>query len=97
MNMSKKIYVGNLPYTTTEGELRELFETHGEVHSVSVPEDRQTGRPRGFAFVEMDSQAADSAISELNGTVLGGRTLNINEARPRTDSGPRRQNRNYDW
>jgi RNA recognition motif-containing protein len=88
--MSKNIYVGNLSYNTTEGELRDLFAAHGEVHSVNVIEDRETGRPRGFAFVEMDEEAADAAIAALTGTDLGGRTLNINEARPRTESRPRR-------
>ena len=85
--MSKKIYVGNLPFSATESEIRELFEPHGTVHSVSLIEDRETGRPRGFGFVEMDDDAADSAISALEGTSLGGRTLNINEARPRPDRG----------
>jgi RNA recognition motif-containing protein len=85
--MSKKIYVGNLPFSATDAEVRELFEAHGTVDSVSLIEDRDTGRPRGFGFVEMaDDSAADSAINALNGTELGGRTLNINEARPRTDS-----------
>lgn len=88
--MSKKIYVGNLPFSATESEVRELFEPHGTVHSVSLIEDRQTGRPRGFGFVEMDDDAADSAISALEGTSLGGRTLNINEARPRPERGGRR-------
>jgi RNA recognition motif-containing protein len=85
--MSKKIYVGNLPFSTTEDELRDLFGQHGEVHSVNVIEDRDTGRPRGFAFVEMDEDAADSAIAALAGAELGGRSLNVNEARPRRDSG----------
>lgn len=85
--MSKRIYVGNLPFSATESEVRELFEAHGAVHSVSLVEDRETGRPRGFGFVEMDDEAADSAISALAGATLGGRTLNINEARPRQDRG----------
>jgi len=65
--------------------VRQLFEAHGAVHSVNLIEDRETGRPRGFGFVEMDDAAADSAISALAGTEMGGRTLNINEARPRGD------------
>lgn len=85
--MSKKIYVGNLPFSATESEIRELFEPHGTVHSVNLIEDRDTGRPRGFGFVEMDDAAADAAIAALEGTVMGGRNLNINEARPRTDRG----------
>ena len=91
--MSKKIYVGNLPFSATESEVRELFEPHGTVHSVSLIEDRETGRPRGFGFVEMDDDAADAAISALAGTTLGERTININEARPRADRGGRRNDR----
>ncbi len=71
--MSKKIYVGNLPFSATEAEIRELFEAHGTVHSVALIEDRETGRPRGFGFIEMDDDAADAAISSLNGTDMGGR------------------------
>jgi RNA recognition motif-containing protein len=85
--VAKKIYVGNLPFSATESEIRELFEAHGAVHSVAVIEDRETGRPRGFGFVEMDDAAADAAISALNGTDMGGRALNINEAKPRNDRG----------
>lgn len=81
--MAKKIYVGNMSYDTTESALRELFAAHGEVVSVSVVTDRDTGRPRGFAFVEMASDAAASAaISALNGQSVDGRTLKVNEARP---------------
>ena len=92
--MTKKIYVGNLPYSATESEIRELFEPHGTVHSVTLISDRETGRPRGFGFVEMDDAAADAAISALAGAVMGGRNLNINEARPRSEGprGPRRDN-----
>ena len=94
--MSKNIYVGNLPFSATESEIRELFEAHGEVHSVNLIEDRETGRPRGFGFVEMDESAADAAINALAGTDFGGRSLNVNEARPRpSSSGPRRQRDNY--
>jgi cold-inducible RNA-binding protein len=82
----KNLYVGNLPHSTTESELRGLFEAHGSVDKVSMVTDRDTGRSRGFAFVEMtDASAADKAIAALNGTDLGGRTLTINEAKPKTD------------
>ena len=80
----KKIYVGNLPFTATDDQLRELFAEHGAVESVNVITDRETGRPRGFGFVEMaGAQEAETAISALNGTSFGGRSLNVNEARPR--------------
>lgn len=81
------IYVGNLPFSATEDEIRVLFEAHGSVHSVKIINDRETGRPRGFAFVEMDASAAKTAIDSLNGTDLGGRTLRINEAQPRPGPG----------
>lgn len=82
----KNLYVGNLPHSTTEAELRTAFEAHGAVEKVSLVTDRETGRSRGFAFVEMtDAAAADKAIAALNGTDLGGRTLTINEAKPKTD------------
>ena len=83
----KKIYVGNLPYSATEDELRELFSQHGEVTSVSLVNDRETGRPRGFGFVEMADEDADSAIQALDGAQMGGRTLKVNEARPRENGG----------
>jgi cold-inducible RNA-binding protein len=84
----KNIFVGNLDFAATESSLRTLFETHGKVDRVSIVTDRDTGRPRGFAFVEMsDSSEAERAIAALNGTDLGGRTLNINEARPKGDGG----------
>jgi RNA recognition motif-containing protein len=83
-----KIYVGNCPFSVTEEQLRDVFSAYGEVSSVSVITDRDTGRPRGFAFVEMsDSNAAQAAIRGVNGTELGGRTLNVNEARPKTNGG----------
>jgi RNA recognition motif-containing protein len=82
--MSKKIYVGNLPFDSTEEGLRELFGKHGEVDGVSIISDRDTGRSRGFGFVEMSS-GAQEAISALNGYSLGGRDLTVNEARPRTE------------
>ena len=89
----KKLFVGNIPHSTSEAELRALFEPHGKVDQVSVVTDRDTGRSRGFAFVEMtDSADSEKAIAALNGKELGGRALNINEARPKTErsgSGPR--------
>jgi len=82
----KNLYVGNLPHSTTEAELRTVFQAHGEVEKVSIVTDRETGRARGFGFVEMTNAAeADKAIAALNGTELGGRTLTINEAKPKTD------------
>lgn len=82
----KKIFVGNLDFGATEDSIRALFEPHGTVERVSLMTDRDTGRSRGFAFVEMtDAAEADRAIAALNGASLGGRTLNINEARPRPD------------
>ncbi len=85
--MAKRLYVGNLPYTSTEDELRELFSRHGTVESVNLIIDRDTGRSRGFAFVEMDPSGADAAISALNGQDLGGRSLRIDEARERGGGG----------
>ncbi len=83
-----RIYVGNLSYNVTEEELRQEFATFGEVESVSVVTDRNTGRPRGFAFVEMTTKSeGDAAIAAVNGKTLDYRTLVVNEARPRTDSG----------
>lgn len=83
----KKIYVGNLPFTATEDEVRNLFADHGELESVNLITDRETGRPRGFGFVEMSSESADAAIKALDGKEMGGRTLRINEARPRNENG----------
>jgi len=81
--MSSKLYVGNIPFETTEAELEALFGQAGQVESVRVMRDRDTGRARGFAFVEMASDAdAQSAISTLNAHSLGGRSLTVNEARP---------------
>lgn len=85
--MSKKLYVGNLPFSTTEDELREAFEKHGTVESVSVITDRETGRSRGFGFVEMDDGGADTALQALNGAELSGRTLRVNEAYERRGGG----------
>lgn len=81
--MSKNIYVGNLPWSSTEQEVRAAFEAYGEVTSVNLIEDRETGRPRGFGFVEMDDAGAEEAIRNLDGKDFGGRSLKVNEARPR--------------
>jgi cold-inducible RNA-binding protein len=82
----KKIFVGNLSFSATEASLRSLFEKYGTVERVNIVTDRETGEPRGFAFVEMgDDAVAVKAINALNGTNLEGRTLNVNEARPKTD------------
>ena len=83
--MSKRIYVGNLSYQTTESDLTSLFEQAGEVESVNIITDRDTGRPKGFAFVEMGAEDADKAIAQLNGKEINGRALTVNEARPRED------------
>ena len=85
--MRKRIYVGNLPFSATEAELKELFGQHGEVFSVTLITDRETGRPRGFGFVEMDQQTADAAIEALNNQEFGGRSLRVNEAKERAPSG----------
>ncbi len=87
--MYKRIYVGNLPWATTEAELEQLFAEHGSVRSVRVITDRETGRSRGFAFVEMAENEAETAIKALDGTELGGRPLRVNEARERTAPGAR--------
>jgi RNA recognition motif-containing protein len=86
------IYVGNLPFSTTDSELQELFGQHGDIEEVQVITDRDTGRSRGFGFVKMrDDNAGRTAIEQLNGTDLGGRSIVVNEAKPRTDrGGPRR-------
>lgn len=82
----KNLYVGNLPHSTTETELRNLFETHGAVEKITLVTDRDTGRSRGFGFVEMtNASEADKAVAALNGTDLGGRTLTINEAKPKAE------------
>jgi RNA recognition motif-containing protein len=84
----KNIYVGNLSYDTTEQDVRALFEQYGGVDRVSIVTDRDTGRARGFAFVEMSvNSEADQAIAGLNGREVDGRTLNVNEARPREERG----------
>lgn len=86
----KTIYVGNLPFSASEDEIRDLFAQHGEVHSVKLISDRETGRPRGFGFVDMDDSAATSAIGALDGVDYGGRTLRVNEAKERGSPPPRR-------
>ena len=88
--MAKRIYIGNLPYRTTEDEVRELFAEHGTVLSVNLINDRETGQPRGFGFVEMEDPGADAAIEALNNAPMGGRTLKVNEARPRENRRPAR-------
>jgi cold-inducible RNA-binding protein len=86
--MSMKLYVGNLAFQTTSEDLQELFAQAGKVESASVIEDRETGRSRGFAFVEMSSKEEGNAVIEqFNGREVGGRALNINEAKPREDRG----------
>ena len=89
------IYVSNLAYNATDDDLRQLFESYGEVDTIRIITDRDTGSPRGFGFVDMpDSRAAQSAIQGLQGKELGGRTLNVNEAKPRE---PRRETRQARW
>lgn len=90
--MSKTIFVGNLPFSATEQELETLFAEHGAVTSVRLMKDRLTGKPRGFAFVEMEDDDATAAMEALNGAELGGRALRIDEARERESRGPRRDN-----
>jgi RNA recognition motif-containing protein len=86
--MGKRLYVGNLTYSTTESSLRELFEAHGTVTSAQVIMDRDTGRSKGFGFVEMSNDdEAQAAITALNGQQVDGRALTVNEARPKTEGG----------
>lgn len=88
--MSTKLYVGNLSFSSTEADLKQLFGRHGSVESVNVIMDRETGRPRGFAFVEMsEGSAAQDAIRALDGTDFGGRTIKVNQAQDRQRSGGR--------
>jgi RNA recognition motif-containing protein len=98
--MSKNIYVGNLPFQTTADDLRNWFAAHGTVTRAQVATDRDTGRSRGFGFVEM-SDGGDEAIAALNGSTLDGRTLTVNEARPREErpqsGGPRRGGPGKRW
>ena len=95
----KNLFVGNMHFETTEGDLRALFEQFGEVTRLQVMTDRDTGRSRGFAFVDMaDDQAAVKAVAALNGKEVNGRALNVNEARPKTEgSGGSRKKREPHW
>ena len=88
-NALKKLYVGNLPFTATDDQISQLFGQHGTVHSVALINDRETGRPRGFGFVEVDDDAVQTMIQALDGKDMGGRALRVNEAqdRPRTGGG----------
>jgi RNA recognition motif-containing protein len=79
----KSIYVGNIPFSASQDDIRDLFAEHGSVESVKLIDDRETGRFRGFGFVEMDDSGALDAIEALDGVDMGGRTLKVNEARPR--------------
>ena len=83
--MSKRLYVGNLPFSATVEQIRDLFSPHGEVVSVTLIEDRDSGRPRGFGFVEMDDTGAEQAVTALDETDFGGRQLRVNFAKPRPD------------
>lgn len=85
--MAKRLYVGNLPFSATEETVREAFSQFGEVVSVAMIMDRETGRPRGFGFVEMEDGAVEAAIAGMNGKDFGGRTLRVNEAEPRPEGG----------
>jgi RNA recognition motif-containing protein len=87
--LNKKLYVGNIPFTCTEAELGDLFGQHGTVTSVKVITDRETGRPRGFAFVEMDAEGAQAAMRALDGSQMGGRPMRVNEAMERERGGDR--------
>lgn len=82
-----KIYVGNLPFSATEDSVRTLFSAHGSVESVALPSDRETGRPRGFGFVEMSASDAPKAIAALNGQSMDGRALRVNEAQDKPGGG----------
>jgi RNA-binding proteins (RRM domain) len=87
--VSKSIYVGNLPWSATEDQVRNLFSAYGNVNSVNLVTDRETGRARGFGFVEMDDAGASGAIQALDGSVMDGRNLKVNEAQPRAPRSPR--------
>jgi RNA recognition motif-containing protein len=87
MSKVKKMYVGNLPWSATEADLRELFQAFGTVHSAAVITDRETGRSRGFGFVEMDEADAEKAMSKLDGSEFSGRSLRVNEAQERRRGG----------
>ncbi len=83
----KKIYVGNLPFTATEDEVKDLFGQHGTVHSVALINDRETGRPRGFGFIEVDDDALSAMIQNLDGKEMDGRALRVNEAQDKPRGG----------
>lgn len=86
-----KIYIGNMSFNTTEDTVRQAFETYGEITSINLISDRDTGRPKGFGFVEMaNDEHAKAAIAGLNGTEIDGRAVNVNEARPRPEGGGNR-------
>jgi len=87
------IYVGNLPFSATENDVRQLFEQHGAVQSVKLVNDRETGRPRGFGFVDMAPSDAQKAIQQMNGFQMGSRPLRVNEAREREPRPPRQNSR----
>ena len=87
---NKRLYVGNLPFDASDADIRTAFEAFGTVYDVSLVTDRDTGRPRGFGFVEMDADAANAAIEGLNNKDFGGRDLTVNEARERNSGGGRR-------
>jgi RNA recognition motif-containing protein len=89
IGLNKKLYVGNLPFSSTEEDLKDLFGRYGTVSSVKVITDRETGRPRGFAFVEMDANGAQEAMRALDGNQFGGRPLRVNEAQERERGGDR--------
>ncbi len=95
--MAQKLYVGNLPFSATEDSVRELFAQHGSVHSVKLITDRNTGKPSGFGFVEMDASSAEAAISALDGSEFGGRPLRVNEARERSPRGDNRGGGRRSW
>lgn len=88
--MAKRLFVGNLPFSVSEEDIRELFSQHGEVQSVRLITDRETGRPRGFGFVEMSNDDADKAMKALNGTDFSGRALRVDEARERNSNREKR-------
>ena len=87
--MSKKMFVGNLSFQTTEADIREAFAQFGNVESVAIITDRDTGRSKGFGFVEMAEEDANKAMAKMNGTELKGRALTVNEAKPKRDFGDR--------
>lgn len=88
--MATSIYVGNLPWSASEEDLTRMFSEHGEVLSAKIIMDRETGRSRGFGFVEMEKDDAERAISAINGTDMGGRSLKVNQAQPKQPRAPRR-------